>query len=566
MRPGHLAACLACTAFGCPSGDDGGDGDPAPFVPSTAFPPAGAALVVGVIGDFGDTSDLAEGETDTFRVARLIESWSPDFIATVGDNDYSDKEFAGTFRGLELGVGQYFHEWIGNYQGSAGPGADENRFFPIPGDHDYGDDCDAPHLDDYLAYFTLPVGEIGETWYDVRRGALHAFFIDSVVDCHQDGGATFARERAWLERTATASDAPFKVVLVHHPPYSSGARHGSAAHTQWPYGDWGIDLVIAGDDHVYERLEKDGVTYLVNGLGGVERHEFGTPLAASRFRYRDDFGAVGLAVVGGRLEGAFLAATGALVDRFTIAAGGPRDWYRPAAATTWQWQLQGTLNTTYDVALYDVDLFETPRATLAALRAAGRKVICYFSAGSYEDFRDDAGAFDPADLGAPLEGFADERWVDVRSPAIRAIVQTRLDAAVAQGCDGVEPDNVDGYVNATGFALTAADQLDFNRFLAREAHLRGLAVGLKNDLDQVPDLVAEFDFALNEQCHEFDECDRLQPFVVADKPVFVAEYDARWVDDAAAREVLCTSSRRAGLHTLVLPVELDDTFRWSCDP
>ncbi|MCC7541608.1 MAG: metallophosphoesterase, partial [Deltaproteobacteria bacterium] len=149
----------------------------------------------------------------------------------------------------------------------------------------------------------------------------HLFLLDSIVDCHQDGGAKLERQRQWLERTATASDAPFKVVLLHHPPHSSGARHGSAEHVQWPFADWGIDLIVSGDDHVYERLEVGGVVYLVNGLGGVERHPFGAPLPESLFRYRDDFGAVGLAVVGNRLEGAFLAATGELVDTFSILGG-----------------------------------------------------------------------------------------------------------------------------------------------------------------------------------------------------------------------------------------------------
>ena len=132
----------------------------------SSFPPAGALVVSAAIGDFGDTVDLSDDDTETLRVAELIKGWNPDFIVTVGDNDYSDAEFEGTFRGLELGVGQYFHEFIGNYQGSEGAGASENAFFPVPGDHDYGDDCDDPRLGDYLDYFTLPEGDEDER---VRR-------------------------------------------------------------------------------------------------------------------------------------------------------------------------------------------------------------------------------------------------------------------------------------------------------------------------------------------------------------------------------------------------------------
>lgn len=244
----------------------------------------------------------------------------------------------------------------------------------------------------------------------------------------------------------------------------------------------------------------------------------------------------------------------------------PQDWYRPSASTTWQWQLQGTINSGYAVDLYDVDLFDVPKADIAALQAAGKRVICYFSAGSYESYRDDANQFREGDLGKTLDGWPDERWVDIRSETLRIVMRARLDVAADKGCDGVEPDNVDGYANDSGFLLSPADQLDFNRFLASEAHARGLAVGLKNDLDQVAALVAEFDFALNEQCHFYDECHLLQPFVAAGKPVFVAEYDGRWVDDAGERAALCASSNAAGFHTLVLPLMLDDAFRWSCEP
>jgi hypothetical protein len=245
------------------------------------------------------------------------------------------------------------------------------------------------------------------------------------------------------------------------------------------------------------------------------------------------------------------------------------DWYKPGVETTWQWQLQpgasGRINTDYDVDLYDVDLFDVPQETIDALQAAGRRVICYFSAGSFEDFRDDADQFNPADIGSPLDGFPDERWLDVRSENVRRIMRQRLDLAASRGCDGVEPDNVDGFQNDSGFDLTAADQLDFNRFLADAAHQRDLAVGLKNDLDQVTALVTSFDFSVNEQCHEFDECQALAPFIDAGKPVFNAEYDDPFVSNPAVRQALCADAQARNLRTLVLPLDLDDSFRFSCD-
>jgi hypothetical protein len=249
---------------------------------------------------------------------------------------------------------------------------------------------------------------------------------------------------------------------------------------------------------------------------------------------------------------------------------GMADWYRPSVDATWQWQLQpngsGEINASYDVDVYDIDLFDNDAAQVAALQADGRRVICYFSAGSYEDFREDAGAFAADDIGNPLDDFPDERWIDTRSDGVRQIMLARLELAVQKGCDGVEPDNVTGFSNDTGFALTAGDQLDFNRFLASAAHARGLAIGLKNDLEQIPELVDDFDFAVNEQCAEFDECAALDPFIDAGKPVFNAEYADVYVNDADARQALCADAVDQGRHALVLPIDLDDAFRFSCDP
>lgn len=240
-------------------------------------------------------------------------------------------------------------------------------------------------------------------------------------------------------------------------------------------------------------------------------------------------------------------------------------WYRPDVSTTWQWQLQGVLNTGYDVELYDVDLFETSPAAISSLQQSGRRVICYFSAGTFEPFRPDANRFRSSELGAPLEDFPEERWLDIRSENVLEIMRNRMDMALSSGCDGVEPDNVDGFANSSGFGLTANDQLRFNALIANEAHARGLAVGLKNDLDQVGALLAFFDFSVNEECHEFEECALLDPFIAAGKPVFNAEYSQDFVEDMGEREGMCAAARARGLRTLILPIDLDDSFRISCD-
>ena len=184
--------------------------------------------------------------------------------------------------------------------------------------------------------------------------------------------------------------------------------------------------------------------------------------------------------------------------------------YHPTSFTRWQLQLQGDVNTGYPVELYDIDLFDSSKSLIGQLHASGKRVICYFSAGSSEDWRSDDSEFGTQDKGSSLQGWKGERWLNIRSANVRNIMKTRMDYARQQGCDGIDPDNVDGYTNPSGFYFTAEEQLDYNRFLAIEAHKRNLAISLKNDLEQVDDLVDYFDFSVDEQCFEYDECDKLE--------------------------------------------------------
>jgi hypothetical protein len=161
-------------------------------------------------------------------------------------------------------------------------------------------------------------------------------------------------------------------------------------------------------------------------------------------------------------------------------------------------------------------------------------------------------------LGRPVDGWQDERWLDIRQmDVLGPILQRRVDLCQTKGFDGVEFDNVDAYANPSGFPLTAADQLTFNRWLAEEAHARGLSAGLKNDLDQVEDLVPSFDWALVEQCFEYQECDRLRPFVDAGKAVFAVEYNLQ-------PETFCEPAVQAGFSALSKREQLD-AYRVACD-
>jgi hypothetical protein len=203
-----------------------------------------------------------------------------------------------------------------------------------------------------------------------------------------------------------------------------------------------------------------------------------------------------------------------------------KTWYIPTLDTTWQWQLSGNLNTNHDVDLYNIDLVNTSAEQIKLLHDKDIKVICYFSAGSYEDFRPDANKFQKNIIGKQLEGWPDEKWLDIsRYEQFSDIIINRLDLAVTKNCDGIEPDNINAYEENSGFHITFNDQLKYNKWLANQAHSRNLSIALKNDINQVNELVDDFDFIINEQCFQYNECDKLLPFIRANKAVLGVEYE-----------------------------------------
>ena len=233
------------------------------------------------------------------------------------------------------------------------------------------------------------------------------------------------------------------------------------------------------------------------------------------------------------------AAPGAEAPRTAVQTDPPR--WTPPPRPTWHWQLSGRLDTTARARIYDIDLFDHGADVVRRLRARGRRVVCYTSVGTAERGRADVARLPRRVVGKPLPDWPAERWLDVRRlDVLGPWIERRIDLCARKGFDAVEPDNVDAYANDSGFPLSGADQLRFNRFVARAAHVRGLAVALKNDLDQVAALEPDFDFAVVEQCFEYDECERLAPFVAAGKPVLVAEY-------GLPRSAFCREARAAGL-------------------
>ena len=241
-------------------------------------------------------------------------------------------------------------------------------------------------------------------------------------------------------------------------------------------------------------------------------------------------------------------------------APSPSCWL-PAPGLTWQWHLsEPPVDLTVAAQVFDIDLFDNPAGVVQQLHDLGRKVIGYISVGSREDWRPDANQFPPELLGKAYEGWPGERWLDIRRiDLLKPVMLARLDLCKAKGFDAVEPDNIEIHTNDTGFPITYADQFAYARWLADQAHARGLAIGLKNAADMVAEALPFFDFAITEDCFFQGWCDRVLPFIAAGKPVFAAEYTDTGVDFPAA----CAWGR-AHQVSFILKHRILTAFRETC--
>ena len=231
---------------------------------------------------------------------------------------------------------------------------------------------------------------------------------------------------------------------------------------------------------------------------------------------------------------------------------------KPEPLTTWQIQLSDTLDTTVDARVYIVDV-DTPTSVIRTLHSAGRIVICYFSAGTMEDFRDDAPDFPADSLGTRLPNYPDERFVDVRHATVRAIMQDRLATAARAGCDGVHPSGLAAFGASTGFDFTRADQLAYNRWLASAAHNLGLSIGLVDgDASLSQELLADFDWRVVFSCLAAN-CAAAAPFVGARKAAFLIEYG----DETRVADV-CPKAKDLGLSAIIKKNANLDAFRAGC--
>jgi len=316
-----LAAALALSACGTPQAQaesiaaSSSAEQPTAVVEETPTPAAPTATVFeanatpeepirfAVIGDYGQAGE------DELAVAAMIEDWQVDFIVTTGDNNYPN----GEAETIDENIGQYYHDYIGNYLGEYGSGGETNRFFPSIGNHDWNRQAG---YGPYLEYFSLPGNE---RYYDFEQGAVHFFILNSDTN-EPDGVGRSSVQAEWLRTELDDSTAAWQVVVMHHPAYSSG-RHTSTEWMQWPFGEWGTDVALAGHDHLYERLEVDDLPFLTNGLGGsLSIYDYSQVQPESLVRYNEMHGAMLVEATSDWMRFDFINLEGELIDRLTLTA------------------------------------------------------------------------------------------------------------------------------------------------------------------------------------------------------------------------------------------------------
>src|SRR6185503_4815372 len=238
-------------------------------------------------------------------VANVLKRWDPAIIFTTGDNNYP----GGLASTIDVNIGQFFHDYIQPYVGTYGDGASSNRFFPCLGNHDWVSNGQ-PHID----YFTLPGNE---RYYSYRYGPVEIFIINSNADA--DGTASTSVQGRWLQNAMAVSTARWKLVSLHHPPYSADVAGAGTPGMRWPYAAWGAAAVFAGHEHVYARIHTNGIVYFINGLGGDSIGGFSGASAAA-VRYNGDYGAMRLEATDTNLIFQFITRGNVVVDTHVLGA------------------------------------------------------------------------------------------------------------------------------------------------------------------------------------------------------------------------------------------------------
>lgn len=249
-----------------------------------------------------------------------------------------------------------------------------------------------------------------------------------------------------------------------------------------------------------------------------------------------------------------LMATAASVPATAGASSKP---WAPSPSDVYQLILSSTPTTAQLQAPFTViemDAFDTPAAVVAKVHDLDKHAVCYVDVGTWENWRPDAKRFPRSVLGRPDQGWPGERWLDIRRLGVLLPIMTkRIAMCESKGFDAVDPDNVDGVENDTGFHLTLKEQLAYDRDIAAIVHRHGMSVALKSYADEAGALEPSFDFVVNEQCVQYHECSELLPFVQHDKAVFDIEYTS---------SLSFCSKLPSGIDGLAKHLSLDAWVRW----
>jgi len=275
--------------------------DDAPMVPTDQ-------TIVAYIADI-------DGGAATVEVANLVKSWGPAYIVSGGDNWYGS---AITKEALDASVGPSYGDYIFPYLGTLATGAERtNAFFPAVGDHDRDP---VGRLPVFLNYFNLH-----KPYYDFVQGHVHWFIVDNGLNqadvlVQADGNTSTSVQGEAFRLKMALSTARWKIVVIGAPPHSSIKESNTAyAALRWPYKAWGADLVLTGDDHLYERLlAPEGYPLIVAGWSGRALVASGSPIAYSLVQYDADFGALKITVSCDEFKVEAINRVGVLIDTLTL--------------------------------------------------------------------------------------------------------------------------------------------------------------------------------------------------------------------------------------------------------
>merc|ERR1711865_71298 len=287
-----------------------------------------------VIGDYGLLSDGCEQNVAALVSQFELQYGSMDFVATVGDNNY----WEGSCNSMHTNVGPYSRFFDRTSDTCSEPrrsklaSAHSQRFFPSLGNHDWdtfkpsrGKSGKLP----YLQYFDY-LEELGNggLYYNMSVNAeVELFALNSNW---MPGELQYDQQKAWLQRQLALSRAPFKLVYFHHAPYTTAQHDPPGDWMRWPYYEWGASVVLSGHQHAYERVERDDMIYVVNGLGGhpwlYSTSNMDTPNTCeveqgSQMRYNSHHGALLGAIDDQGMHLCFYSveSQGSLIDSFSVS-------------------------------------------------------------------------------------------------------------------------------------------------------------------------------------------------------------------------------------------------------